>query len=71
MKDFPYAQKISIFEAGSLIGEDDLFKGGNHSTTLTCNSKKGTLYHMRKDQFYKLRKNDNSWKEVLSHVAYR
>ena len=27
MKDFPYSQKVSIFEAGSLIGEDDLFEG--------------------------------------------
>ena len=26
---------------------------------------------MRKDQFFKLRKNDYSWNEVLSHIAYR
>ena len=49
MKDFPYAQKISIFEKQSFIGEDDLFNGKNHSATLKCLSQKGTLFKMHKE----------------------
>ena len=72
MKDFPQNQKISILEPKSAFGYDDLlYQGGYHSTTVTCTSKKGTLFLMRKEQFFRLHKSPNSWDQVENMVAYR
>ena len=46
MKDFPTKHHISIFEPGSLIGEDDTYLGDTYSTTVSCSTKKGTLLTM-------------------------
>ena len=43
MNDLPKSHRISIFQAGSMIGEEDVFAGGKHSKTLLCSSQKGTL----------------------------
>ena len=72
MKDLPSNQKITIFEPRSLFGYDDLlYKEGFHSTTVKCTSMKGRLFLMRKEQFFRLRKSQNSWHEVQKMVAYR
>lgn len=36
MKDFPSTHKISVFGRNCFIGEDDLFRGGKHTTTVKC-----------------------------------
>ena len=63
MKDLPVDYKITIFEPKSLFGYDDiLYKDAHHSTRVTCTSEKGTLFLMRKEQFLRLRKSQNSWR---------
>ena len=71
LKDFPKAQKISIFEVSSLIGENDVYSVDKHTSALECTSKHGILFAMSKDQFFKLKKSQKSWENVKQMVAYR
>ena len=71
LKDFPQQHKISLFEAGSLIGLDDLYHEQDYTTTLTCSTQKGHLFGMKKDQFLKLSKNPYIWNKVQNMVAFR
>lgn len=72
MRDLPEKLKITIFEPKSVFGYDDiLYKDAKHSTKVTCTSEKGTLFLMRKEQFFKLRKSQSAWQEVQNMVAYR
>ena len=63
MKDFPYAHKIGILDPKGIVLEDSLFSrdGHVHTSTLRCASQKGTLFLMRKEAFFKLRRNSNAW----------
>lgn len=65
MKDFPVAHSISIFERGSMVGDNDaLSKDNLHTSTLKCYSQKGKLLAMPKESFLKLCKIGVSWGEV-------
>ena len=65
IKDFPVAHNISIFEKGSMVGDNDaLSKDNLHSSTLTCYSQKGKLLAMPKESFLKLCKIGVTWGEI-------
>lgn len=71
LKDFPASQKISIFQPGSLLGEDDILQRDYHSTSVQCSTKKGTVFVMTRAWFNRLRKSEQSWNKVEKSVAYR
>ena len=45
LKHEPKAFKVSVFTKGAMVGEEDIVQKV-HSTTVICNSLKGTVYTM-------------------------
>ena len=71
VKDFPLTLKVNIFQKGSLVGEDDIIGKKEYTCTLKCISQEGSLLQIAKDEFLKLRANDENWQEVMKRIAAR
>jgi hypothetical protein len=60
---------VTIFNKGSLIGEDDMIKNyKTYTKTLQCISQKGTLFELKKEHFMNLKGNNVSWENVMCNV---
>lgn len=69
IRDIPRTQKLAIFGAGSLVGEEDILKREKYSCTLTCVSTLGTLYRVSAELFELLRMNDPSMVQIASQAT--
>ena len=71
IKDFPKNQEISIFQRGTMIGDDDVFNEGPCTTSLSCHTQTGQLLSFPGKKFMRLKKNEAAWTEILGQVAYK
>ena len=72
MEDFPTEQKVSLFERGAMLGEEDLTKSDQiHSTTVTCHSKTGKLLKLSYSMLLNLRKKAVIRNELSSQIAFK
>ena len=54
-----------------MFGEDDVFNGIKHSTSVQCYTKTGQLLIFPRRKFFRLQKNEAAWTEVLKQIAYK
>ena len=55
IQDIPKIMKLSIYGSGSLIGEEDTLNRDFYNCTLKCETLKGTLYVIKKQDFMMIR----------------
>ena len=70
-QDFSKFHDISLFQEGSLVGEHDVYKNGQHSTTVTCHSRHGVLWKMSRATFMRIQRNKEAWANLTEMVAFR
>ena len=70
IKDIPTKRSLIIYEKGSLMGEEDIILD-TYQCTLKCYSEEAILFEIRKADFIRLRRDEESWMKVMQKIAYK
>lgn len=64
---FLFFDKVALLQRGEIFGEEELLSPGiTRQTSVICNSAVGSIYVLKKDDFYRFISSDEKTRELLT-----